>query len=181
MKRSRVTIRRLSEDEKRDRIGDVARLRIAVFRDWPYLYDGDPAYEERYLQPYLDSDRAVIIGAFDGDRLVGASTASPLSDHAEDFDAPFERSGETVSDWYYLAESVLLAGYRGQGVGARFFDERERVARKLGFSRTAFCAVERPADHAARPEDHRPLDTFWSRRGYVRRADLEHIRPLMNR
>ncbi|MEE2816993.1 MAG: GNAT family N-acetyltransferase, partial [Pseudomonadota bacterium] len=22
-------------------IDDVARLRIAVFRDWPYLYDGD--------------------------------------------------------------------------------------------------------------------------------------------
>ncbi|MFP5511018.1 MAG: GNAT family N-acetyltransferase, partial [Alphaproteobacteria bacterium] len=26
-------------------LDDVARLRIAVFRDWPYLYDGDLAYE----------------------------------------------------------------------------------------------------------------------------------------
>lgn len=30
----------------------LAALRIAVFRDWPYLYDGDSAYESRCLQRY---------------------------------------------------------------------------------------------------------------------------------
>ena len=30
-------------------LDDLARLRIAVFRDWPYLYDGDVAYERDYL------------------------------------------------------------------------------------------------------------------------------------
>lgn len=44
-------------------LDDVARLRITVFRDWPYLYDGDLAYERSYLQSYLDSDRAVVVGA----------------------------------------------------------------------------------------------------------------------
>jgi hypothetical protein len=29
---------------------DIARLRIEVFREYPYLYDGDRAYEERYLR-----------------------------------------------------------------------------------------------------------------------------------
>ena len=33
-------------------IDDLARLRISVFRDWPYLYDGDLAYERAYLAPY---------------------------------------------------------------------------------------------------------------------------------
>ena len=33
-------------------LGDVAALRIAVFRDWPYLYDGDADYEARYLDTY---------------------------------------------------------------------------------------------------------------------------------
>ena len=27
---------------------EQARLRIEVFRDWPYLYDGDLAYEQSY-------------------------------------------------------------------------------------------------------------------------------------
>jgi hypothetical protein len=26
-------------------LDDLARLRIAVFADWPYLYEGDAAYE----------------------------------------------------------------------------------------------------------------------------------------
>ena len=54
----------------------VARLRIAVFRDWPYLYDGDLDYERRYLAPYRDNPRAVVAGAFEGDRLVGAATGT---------------------------------------------------------------------------------------------------------
>jgi len=31
-------------------ISELARLRIRVFRDWPYLYDGDADYEARYLR-----------------------------------------------------------------------------------------------------------------------------------
>ena len=27
----------------------LARLRITVFRDWPYLYDGAMTYEQGYL------------------------------------------------------------------------------------------------------------------------------------
>ena len=44
----------------------LARLRIAVFRDWPYLYEGNQAYEERYLRIYADSPRAAVVLALDG-------------------------------------------------------------------------------------------------------------------
>ncbi len=30
-------------------IDAIADLRIAVFRDWPYLYEGSREYEARYL------------------------------------------------------------------------------------------------------------------------------------
>ena len=30
-------------------LDDVAKLRIKVFRAWPYLYDGDLDYERNYL------------------------------------------------------------------------------------------------------------------------------------
>ena len=58
-------------------LDDVARLRISVFHDWPYLYDGDLGYERKYLQSYRDSDRAIVVGAFDGERLAGAATGAP--------------------------------------------------------------------------------------------------------
>lgn len=145
---------------------DVARLRIAVFRAWPYLYDGDLAYEREYLQSYRDSERAVVVGAFDGGRLVGASTGAPLVDHADDFGAAFEGTGVKLAEVFYCAESVLLPEYRGHGVGHGFFDAREAHARKHGFLKTAFCGVQRPADHPLRPADYAPLDPFWRKRGY---------------
>ncbi|WP_375229022.1 GNAT family N-acetyltransferase [Roseobacter sp. S98] len=147
-------------------IDDVAALRIAVFAEWPYLYDGDMGFERDYLAPYLSSDAATVMGAFDGDRLVGASTALPLTQHSDDFSAAFTGTGFDLSDLYYCAESVLLPEYRHQGAGHRFFDERESRARALGFSWSCFCAVTRPDAHPARPAHYRPLDGFWRARGY---------------
>lgn len=148
-------------------LDDVAGLRIAVFRDWPYLYDGDQAYERAYLEAYRNSDRAILVGAFDGETLVGASTGAPLGEHADDFAAAFDGQGYDLDDVFYCAESVLLSRYRGQGVGHRFFDLRGAHARALGFGFSAFCAVQRPADHPDRPAGYRPLDAFWRARGYA--------------
>lgn len=148
-------------------LDDVARLRIAVFRAWPYLYDGDAAYERRYLQAYRDSPRAILAGAFDGARLVGAATGTPMEDHAADFGAAFAATGLELSDVFYCAESVLLPDYRGQGAGHRFFDIREAHAQCLGRRYVAFCGVVRPDDHPAKPLEYRPLDGFWRSRGYA--------------
>ena len=147
-------------------LDDVARLRIDVFRAWPYLYDGDLDYERKYLQSYRESTRAIVVGAFDGDRLIGASTGAPLVDHADDFAAAFDGTGLNLNDIFYCAESVLLPAYRGQGVGHKFFDLREAHARRLNFSKCAFCGVQRPADHPMKPASYRPLDPFWWARGY---------------
>lgn len=148
-------------------LGDVAALRIAVFRDFPYLYDGDEAYERRYLAAYRDAPGAILVGAFDGSRLVGASTGTPLAGHDPAFAAPVAEAGYDVDTVFYCAESVLLKPYRGQGVGHRFFDVREAHARALGLTYSAFCGVVRPEDHPARTPDYWPLDDFWRRRGYT--------------
>ena len=132
-------------------LDEVAALRIAVFRDWPYLYDGTMDYERRYLAPYVTSENAVVVGAFDGQGLIGASTGAPLADHAEDFGDALRDAGHDITSTFYCPESVLLPAYRGQGVGHAFFDHREAHARDLGFSHCCFCSVIRPADHPARP------------------------------
>ncbi|MFC7706379.1 GNAT family N-acetyltransferase [Plastorhodobacter daqingensis] len=150
-----------------DALDGVAQLRITVFRDWPYLYDGDPDYERRYLEVYRDSPRAVLVGAFAGDRLVGAATGTPMADHAEDFAAAFAGTPFDLQDIFYCAESVLLPEYRGQGAGHAFFDHREAHARATGHRFSAFCSVIRAADHPARPQGYRALDGFWRARGYA--------------
>lgn len=163
-----MEVRRLSRTEAEAAFEDLARLRIEVFRDFPYLYDGDLDYERRYLDTYMQAPGAVVIGALDDGRLVGAATAAPLSEHFDAFAEPFDKLGLDPSEFFYFGESVLQKAYRGRGVGVRFFEEREKAAREAGFSACVFSAVVRPADHPLRPPGHQPLDGFWTRRGYAR-------------
>lgn len=161
-----VDVRRLSRTEITAALEDVAALRIEVFRAWPYLYDGDLTYERNYLKPYAENDTAVIIGAFDDSKLIGAATGMPLLQHADDFSAAFADSSLDLTHVFYCAESVLLPSYRGRGVGHRFFDLREAAGRDMGCTYVTFCSVERPSDHPARPSGHRTLEPFWRGRGY---------------
>ncbi|MEP6938941.1 MAG: GNAT family N-acetyltransferase [Rudaea sp.] len=151
----------------------VAALRIAVFRDWPYLYDGDPGYEAQYLATYAQSPESLFVLALDRERVVGASTGIPLDDESDNFKAAFHARGIAARDVFYFGESVLLREYRGRGLGHRFFDEREGYARRLGrFRMTAFCAVERDTDDPRRPPAYSPNDVFWRKRGYLRQHDM---------
>jgi GNAT superfamily N-acetyltransferase len=145
----------------------VARLRIAVFRDWPYLYDGTLEYEEKYLSKLAAAKGAVIVAAYDGGAIVGCATAAPLGEVESEFAEPLQARGMDLRSIFYCGESVLLPAYRGRGVGHAFFEHREARAQALGgFSHSAFCAVMRPEDHPLRPRDYVPLDGFWQKRGY---------------
>lgn len=162
-----VTIQPLTGPALEAALDDVARLRIRVFRDWPYLYDGDLYYERHYLQTYRESVGALLVGAFDGGQLVGAATGTPMEDQAEAFGAALAPTGLALSDIFYCAESVLLMEYRGRGIGHAFFDAREAHARALGRRWSAFVRVVRPLDHPLCPAGYRPLDAFWRKRGYA--------------
>ena len=150
-------------------IPELARLRVAVFRDWPYLYDGTLNYETAYLRRFASSNDAVVVAAYDGDTVVGAATGAPLADHAEAFGKTFTDRGSDILSIFYCGESVLLPDYRGRGLGHAFFDGREAHARVLGrFTHITFCGVVRPDDHPLKPGSYRPLDAFWTKRGYAK-------------
>ena len=164
---SAVRIDALTDARLATHLPDVARLRIEVFRAFPYLYDGDLDAEARYIRAFAASPNAVIVAAFDGDEVVGASTAAPLATQVDELTAPFKARGEDLSRHFYFGESVLKLDFRGQGIGVRFFEAREDHARACGASVAAFCSVVRADDHPARPKAYVPLDAFWQKRGYA--------------
>lgn len=153
----------------------LARLRIAVFAEWPYLYDGDAAQEEAYLATLLAGRDAAIVVAREGEEPVGMATCQPMGESYATVQAAFRRRGLDPTRFCYFGESVLLPAFRGRGIGLGFFAAREAHARRLGLQATAFCSVVRNANDPRRPHGYTPLDGFWRRRGYVPRPDLSCV------
>ena len=165
-----VTVAPLTGSALISALDDLARLRIAVFRDFPYLYEGTRDYEEKYLQLFASGKDGIILAASDGGKIVGCATGSALVTHHGPLQEPFKKAGADLDTIFYCGESVLLPNCRGQGIGHAFFDHREAHAKARGYKVSAFCGVIRPADHPLRPANYQPLDPFWIKRGY-RKAD----------
>jgi GNAT superfamily N-acetyltransferase len=149
-------------------IAPLSALRIAVFREWPYLYDGTMDSEQGFMQGFAATQGAGIAIAFDGHEAVGASTCLPMTAEDDHVKAPFLAAGLDPARFCYFGESVLLARYRGQGIGVKFFALREAHACAMpGVTTATFCAVQRPSLHPLRPANTVPLDNFWRKRGYL--------------
>ncbi|MGL4610423.1 MAG: GNAT family N-acetyltransferase [Trueperaceae bacterium] len=148
-------------------ISEVAKLRMTIFRDFPYLYEGSLAYEENYLSTYSTSPNSFVAIVVDADRVVGATTAMPLLQETAEFKKPFVERDYDLAKIFYSGESLLYPQYRGQGIGVKFFEVKKQ-ARSYGATLAAFCAVKRPENHPLKPVDYQPLHDFWRKRGFER-------------
>lgn len=153
-------------------IPQLAALRVEIFADFPYLYDGDLDYEARYLDLYASHEGSVVIVAEEADEIVGASTGIPFVHEPESMREPFVKHGWDPSELFYGGESILRATHRGRGVYSRFHAMREAHARSLGATWLTFCAVQRADDHPERPQGYVPLDDVWRHFGYAPREEL---------
>lgn len=151
----------------------LGELRIRVFREYPYLYDGTLEYEREYLRVYGEcAESRIVLVTNDRCELVGATTCVPLAAESAEFRKPFEEAGLPVGEYLYFGESVVLPEWRGHGLGKEFFARREAHARSLGLKHLAFCAVDRPDDHPQRPAGYETLDGFWKSMGFEKQPQL---------
>lgn len=169
-----LEFRLLRGDAIRPFIDDLARLRVTVFREFPHLNDGSAEYEVGYLDTHVRSAWSLCVLVLDQGRLVGAATALPLQEESEALQRPFLLLGWNPDRVFYFGESVLLPEYRNGELEQRLFEEREDHARSLQrFDWCAFCAVQRPQDHPARPAGYRTPDAFWLQRGFTPQPGLQ--------
>ncbi len=156
-------------EEIREVTEGLAELRITVFKDFPYLYDGDLSYEKQYLEIYSSCPRSFLFAVFDEGKMVGATTCIPLIDETPDVKEPFIERKMNLEEIFYFGERILLKQYRGLGLGNRFFEEREKYAFSYDeIRKVCFCAVKRPVDHILKPKEYMPLDEFWKKRGFIK-------------
>ncbi|AXJ00369.1 hypothetical protein CYPRO_1104 [Cyclonatronum proteinivorum] len=150
----------------------LAWLRITVFHEFPYLYDGSDEYEREYLKTYLRSNESLFVLAKDHNKVIGAASGMPLKLETDEVQAPFLAKGINPEEVFYFGESVLLKQYRGLGIGKVFIREREKHALSLGYRFTAFCGVQRPDNHPRKPAGYRNLHSFWEMMGYRMQPDM---------
>jgi GNAT superfamily N-acetyltransferase len=147
-------------------LDQVAAVASLVFHDFPYLFEGGVAAERSYMQRYAEREGGAVVLARHEDTIIGAATCLPLAVENEYITAPFLAAGWPLQRGCYFGESVLLAPFRGLGLGRQFFIAREAHAASLGLDLCAFFAVQRAPDHPMRPPGYVPHDAFWQRHGY---------------
>ncbi len=149
-------------------LNSIARLRLEVFRDFPYLYESTLEDEIAVVQAHIRCPNAIAVLVFDGSTVVGVSTGMPAGQKEADFQKVLLENGLAPHRSYYFSESVLLKQYRGRGIGHHFYDLREDHVKNLkSCDSICFFTVPRPTNDPERPADYLPLSEFWTKRGYV--------------
>jgi GNAT superfamily N-acetyltransferase len=162
-----MIIRALTGENLREWIHEIARLRITVFREYPYRYDGDEAYEREYLAGLTLDQNDMVIVAEEDERVVAAATSLPLlgpadiTDHA---DRLFRAEGLDPSAFYYFSEILVLPEYRGRGLAQAFYQQREIFAAERGYTRLCFAVI---ITEGYPPDDYFDPSPFWRKMGFA--------------
>lgn len=165
-----IEILKLNGEEARAYVNELAALRLKVFWEFPYLYEGTLDYEKNYLETYFKAKHSFVLILKDNGNVIGATTGIWAKEEEESLKKPFLIHGLDPAIVFYFGESVLLKEYRGKGFGKLFFEEREKFAKSLGFIELlSFCAVVRDQSP---PADYRPLNDFWTSQGFAPESGL---------
>lgn len=152
---------------------EIAKLCNTVYREYPYLYDGNDEGYQCYLESYAHSEHSIVCLAFDEEKIVGVATGMPMTETRETYQQPFLNHNEKMETFFYLGELVLLPFYRGYGIGKAMFREVEKLVRKNNhLTKICLCQIEDVKNSDLKPEGYMPNDHLWSKLGFQRRAEL---------
>lgn len=152
----------------------IAKLRMEVFKDYPYFEDLKLDHETQYLKKISLNKETIAVLIFDNTTLVGVSLGSPLGIEEPALHRPFKERKLNLESYFYFGDSALLKRYRGRGIGHHFFDAREaHVAHYKKFKHICFCVPDCPDSDPNQPKDFVPLIDFWRKRGYIHHPQMK--------
>ncbi len=174
MKKSTISFQSAKGNEIQKWIPELASLRIQIFKDWPYLYEGNLDYEKKYLSRYSQAEKSFIALALNDNKVIGATSCIWLPEESDkSIQQAFKDKSYIASDVVYFGESILLPIYRGIGIGSEFMQLRENFAKDVCHAKfAAFCSVQRPQNHSLRPKDYISLEAFWSAKKFQKQEDM---------
>ena len=166
----RASMQIIRGPEIENHIDDLGKFRIEIFREYPYLYDGNIQFERVYLSPYSRNPESLLLILQDAHGIIGACTGTPLTGEDNDFQNAFV--GENKDEIYYIGAVILRADSRGQKLGSRLLSTALSLIDMKRFKKTSLCTVDRGLNHPRRPGKYCPPDYLWERYGFVKSTNL---------
>lgn len=152
----------------------IAKLRMEVFREYPYFEETDLDQETQYLRKLCSSKESIGVLIFDNNTLVGVSLGYPLTIEEPSLLLPFKECNLDIESYFFFGDSALLSNYRGRGIGHHFFDAREtHVVHQKKFKHICFCVPDCPETDSRKPKDSISLLDFWRKRGYIQHPEMK--------
>lgn len=148
-------------------IDEIARLRIDIFAEYPYLYDGCVSYEVESLSKFANIKQSFMVVMKDKGHIIGLLTGLPLAHEQPAVRRPFTNSMYPLNSTFYFSEVLMYPAYRGNGFASKLFKLAEQYVSQLcTYMYIALANVVREANHLKRPSAYRPLDGMWQHFGY---------------
>lgn len=166
-----LSIEILIGKDSNDYIEKISQLRIEAFKEYPYLYQGELAYEKQYVRGYTTDSKAMIaIAKLDG-TIAGISSGIPLISESEivsDAKKIFSAQKINISDYYYYGEIIILPEFRSQGNASKLYSAQDELIKSWGFKYACILTVVREEDHPLKPKDYKSPDKMWEHFGFFR-------------
>lgn len=159
----------LTSDQVNTYLNDIASFRIKYFKDFPYMYEGNMDYEQKYIGGFVKDKKAILVVAVKDNQIVAVSTALPLISDADILgDAPkkFLEKGLNPKDFFYYGEIIIKPEYRGLGVAKAIMSIQEAFAKNLNYKKITLSTVVRSKDDPRAPIDYISSDIVWHNLGF---------------
>jgi hypothetical protein len=176
MKQSDIQIQVLKGREVEPYVNDISRLRIILFREYPYLYEPDEEVDRGLVRLYT-TEYAIVVIAKDGEKMIGAMTGVPLNAVPARFLELFSTNQIDSAGIFYLGDALIEEKYRGGRLAFKMYNAFEKAVQAEGrYRQIAVIQANKPKDDPKRPANYVPLVNCGNR-GYVEHPELTIMTP----
>jgi hypothetical protein len=153
-------------------ISILGDFRLRYFKEYPYLYVGTEAEEQKHVAGYSAEPTARLLVATDledSGKIVGVAIGTMLSSETD----ILQQSGEQLQKYgiipdrcYYFDEMILDSVYRNKAIGKRMLIMLKNAGSKQGANRFCFLAVAREPNDVRQPADYVDSNLIFRKFGF---------------
>ena len=152
----------------KDVIDELGNFRITIFKEYPYLYDGNLDYERKYLSRYGNISDSILLLVRNKEGILGAATGIPLINDEPEFTEPFK--DKNLDEIFYIGELMIRKDNRSKGIGTLLLKNMLDLIDKNQFKTVCLYTVYRGNNHPLKPDFYQSPDSLWRKFGFEKHS-----------